>query len=227
MSEPKRDWVVRTTEGEYLGPLSKLEIAKGLLDGWILLDDEARDNPSRGWVRIRVRLHPLFEVKALTNCKQAFAAIWAPKVAWWAGILALIGYISRLVYAVPGFDVSGAIWFLVITVLGLLLAGVLCARFPNPLTWLFSVGCLSLVGGGLLLYVTGVTIDLTIHLKRAMTLTLVGGMAGYGLGYGLGWLVGASRRGVYSPPSIRQSIPHNVVVSICDPWHENCAIPDL
>lgn len=212
-------WLVRTVDGKFIGPLSKSEIAKGLLDGWLLLDDSARD-PERGWVRIEVRMHDLFEVKALIDCKRAFAEVWAPAAATIVGLLGLVGYIGWLTYSVPGLGISGGVWFLLVVLIGMSLMGAICTRLRNPLAWPVVLGCFGVGAGGLLLYLTGLMADFTLHFKMALVLFLLGNLAGYVLGYALGWLTGIRRRHLYSPPPVRRSPPDEVRVSSLDPWAE-------
>jgi prepilin signal peptidase PulO-like enzyme (type II secretory pathway) len=210
--------MIRTAENNYIGPLEDSEVAKGLLAGWIRISDEARD-PWRGWVSIRVRLHHLFEVRALIDSRKAFAEAWAPSVTAVASPLSLLAYVSGLVFFIPEFGPTEATWFVAVTVIGLLVVcGFFRKSYVHPIWGWVALMLFAVIGGGLLHWLTDLSINFVQFLKGAVGALFFGGVIGYGIGYGLGWLVGWRHRSLYSVSEKRQPIPQDVIVRDYDPW---------
>ena len=70
---------IKTAEGEILYELKLKEIAQGLKDGWLSLDDETRRNEMVPWQSIRQAFGKTFDVRVFINTPRAFAekyGIW-------------------------------------------------------------------------------------------------------------------------------------------------------
>jgi len=209
---PVQDWMVRTTQGYLLGPLDEATLTKGLLEGWIAIDDEV-DSPWRtSWVRIRVRLHHLFAVKALVNTPRAYAQRLSETGSAVGCLLGLVGFIIWLTVWVPGFGLSATLGFLLTMLLCLIVLGLVEYYASAGVAGILTIPVIA-IAGGLFQELTGTESE-TPYIKVAIGVIFGAWALGYCLGYSFGWLYGLARRRAYSPPAIRPPIPPKIAVRV-------------
>jgi hypothetical protein len=199
---PATSWEIQTADGNTLGRLSQSTIVQGLREGWLSLDDTARQGET-DWQPIRSTLgESVFGVKVLISSPGAHAQQGAMYGAGGLAIISALGALVNLSMTVLHLDIGRTIVFLVVMVVTTMVV----FRVRS----LVALGVVLVIALAVLRAVAGIPLDLAAVGGIAIGTGLsfgIGAVIGYGVGHAVGWIVGTLRRDRYRLPKTRQPVP--------------------